>query len=99
MTLGIVFHPKVFSEVDTIMAYCEKVSGSTLAVDFYDEFLQFVGKAAQQPEIYGLQTGELRRVNLHRFPYNFLFRIMDDHIRILVVRHHARKPTYGTGRV
>ena len=57
MTLRIVFHPKVFSEVDTIMAYYEKVSGSTLAVDSYDEFLLFVGKAAQQPEIYGLQTG------------------------------------------
>ena len=99
MILKVEFHPKVFSEVDSILSYYEQISDSKLAVDFYEEFLWFVNKAAQQPEIYSIQAGGLRRMNLRRFPYNFLFRIMDDHIRILVVRHHARRPSYGTGRV
>ena len=98
MTLKVAFHPKVFSEVDAILSYYEQISDSTLAADFYGEFLWFVRKAADQPDIYSLRAGSLRRVNLSRFPFNFLFRIMDDHIRILVVRHHARKPSYGIGR-
>ena len=38
------------------------------------------------------------RVNLNRFPYNFLFRIKLDAIQILVVQHNARKPSFGTFR-
>ena len=43
--------------------------------------------------------GDLRRVNLDRFPYHFLFRIHGDTVRILVVRHHRRHPLYGRQRV
>jgi hypothetical protein len=34
-------------------------------------------------------------VNLQRFPFHFLFRIVGDVVRILVVRHHRRRPTVG----
>jgi hypothetical protein len=37
-------------------------------------------------------------VNLQRFPYHFLFRIAGDVVRILVVRHHRRRPTVGIRR-
>jgi len=32
------------------------------------------------------------------FPYHFLFRIVGDVVRILVVRHHGRRPTVGIRR-
>jgi len=41
---------------------------------------------------------ELRRANLKRFPYHFLFRVVGDCVRILVVRHHRRHPEYGVER-
>jgi hypothetical protein len=37
-------------------------------------------------------------VNLDRFPYHFLFRIVDDGVRVLVVRHHSRHPSLGIRR-
>lgn len=99
MSLRVVFHPRVFSEVDTIMDYYERVGGIHLANDFYAEFRFFVQDASGEPEKYNIRKGNFRRVNLERFPFNFLFRVQEDSIRILVVRHHARRPTHGTKRI
>jgi plasmid stabilization system protein ParE len=40
----------------------------------------------------------LRRANLQRFPYHFLYRILSDHIRVLAVRHHRQSPQFGLQR-
>ena len=99
MSLRVVFYPKVFSEVDAIMDYYERVAGIQLADDFYTEFRLFVQDASADPEKFNIRSGNFRRGNLKRFPFNFLFRVQEDAIRILVVRHHARRPTYGTKRI
>ena len=39
-----------------------------------------------------------QRADLRRFPYHFLFRIVDDSVRILVVRHHRRHPSLAMTR-
>ena len=45
--MTVVFHPRVFSEVDAIMRYYEDIAGPRLADDFYDEFRLFVQHASQ----------------------------------------------------
>jgi hypothetical protein len=55
-------------------------------------------QAAERPESFAILERDLRRVNLHRFPYHFLFRVAGDVVRILVVRHHRRRPTIGIQR-
>jgi plasmid stabilization system protein ParE len=40
----------------------------------------------------------LRRANLKRFPYHFLYRILPDRIRITAVRHHRQNPRFGLQR-
>ena len=50
MSLRIVYHPKVFSEVDAITGYYESVTSSHLADKFYSEFRFFVRDAADDPE-------------------------------------------------
>jgi hypothetical protein len=99
MSLRVVFHPMVFSEVDAIMDYYERVAGIHLADDFYAEFRLFVQDASGDPEKYNIRKGNFRRVNLERFPFHFLFRVQEGTLRILVVRHHARRPTYGKKRI
>ena len=96
--MNIVFHPRVFSEVDLIMRYYEEVAGSNLADEFYEEFRNCVRLAANSPQLFSEKKRGFRRVNLNQFPYNFLFRIKLDTIRILVVRHNACKPSFGTFR-
>jgi plasmid stabilization system protein ParE len=80
------------------MAYYEEVATQALANEFYTELRHFILQAAARPESFAIREGEIRRVNLYRFPYHFLFRIVDDAVRILVVRHHCRHPSLGIGR-
>jgi plasmid stabilization system protein ParE len=94
----LVIHPKVYADVSTIMEYYEQVATPELADEFYRELRAFIQKAAERPERFAIRERDLRRVNLRRFPYHFLFRIAGDAVRILVVRHHSRHPSEGTER-
>ena len=96
--MRLVLHPKVYSDIDKIMAYYEEVATPDLANEFYSELRRFIAAAAARPESSAVRKGEIRRVNLHRFPYHFLFRIVGDAVRILVVRHHSRHPSLGIRR-
>jgi plasmid stabilization system protein ParE len=80
------------------MDYYENVAGPKLSDEFYEELRTFFRKAADSPQAYDILERDLRRVNLERFPYHFLFRILGDAIRILIVRHHSRHPSLGTLR-
>jgi toxin ParE1/3/4 len=92
------FHRLVASDISRIMDYYEAVAGMQLADEFYEELRSFLRKAAESPEGYAIRECDLRRVNLERFPYHFLYRIVNDTVRILVVRHHRRRPSLGIQR-
>jgi plasmid stabilization system protein ParE len=96
--MRVVLHPKVQADISKIMEYYEQVATPELADEFYRELRQFIEDAARRPESFAIREGDIRRVNLRRFPYHFLFRIADDAVRILVVRHHSRKPSFGVRR-
>jgi toxin ParE1/3/4 len=96
--MRLVLHREVHSDVDAIMKYYERVASPELADDFYAELRRLMLDASEQPESFSIRERDLRRVNLHRFPYHFLFRIVGDAVRILVVRHHRRSPALGVHR-
>ncbi len=92
------FHGLIASDVSAVMDYYEDVAGRQLADEFYAELQSFFQKAADAPESYNIRERDLRRVNLKRFPYHFLFRIVGDRVRILVVRHRKRRPSLWLNR-
>jgi plasmid stabilization system protein ParE len=48
---------------------------------------------------YAILKGGVHRCFVRRFPYAVLFRIVsEDAIRVLVIRHHRRHPSFGLGR-
>ena len=96
--MRVVLHPKVYSDIDQIMAYYEQIATPDLANDFYAELRQFMKAAAARSNSFAICKRDVRRVNLDRFPYHFLFRVVDDEVRILVVRHHSRRPSLGIRR-
>lgn len=73
--MRLVLHPKVCSDVDAIMAYYERVASRERADDFYAELRRFMLDAAERPKSFSIRERDLRCINLHRFPYHFLFRI------------------------
>jgi len=96
--MRLVLHPKVYSDIDRIMAYYEQIATTDLANNFYAELRHFMMAAAARPTSFAIRKRDIRRVNLNRFPYHFLFRVVGDEIRILVVRHHGRHPSLGIRR-
>jgi hypothetical protein len=91
--MRLVLHPKVYSDIDEIMAYYQQVATPGLANEFYLELRHLMQGVAARPESFAIRQGDIRRANLHRFPYHLLFRIAGD-----VVRHHSRHPSLGSGR-
>ena len=96
--MQLVLHPKVYADIARIMDYYDRAATIELADEFYTEFRRFIQVAVERPESFSIRAGDLRRVNLRRFPYHFLFRIVGDTVRILVVRHHKRHPSFGITR-
>ena len=96
--MRLILHPKVYSDIDEIMRYYERIATPELADDFYRELRHYMKQAEERPEVFLIRERDIRRVNLQRFPYHFLFRIVGDVVRILVVRHHSRRPTVGVRR-
>lgn len=93
-----VLHRRVRSDVDEIMDYYERTQYPELAQDFYSELRGLILESVRHPHRYHFFKKDLRRVNLKRFPYHFLYRVVGDCVRILVVRHHQRDPDYGLDR-
>jgi len=92
------FHRQVASDISRILKYYEGVAGQQLADEFYAALRSSFQKAAESPEAYSIRERDLRRVNLERFPFHFLFRIAENRVRILVVRHHRRRPSLALRR-
>ncbi|HMO80612.1 MAG TPA: hypothetical protein PKD24_07450 [Pyrinomonadaceae bacterium] len=92
----------VHNDLREAIEHYDDTARSKVAIDFYREFLRFAGLAAEAPRafrIYENDPTEIRRVNFRRFPYHFLFRqVGENAIRILVVRHDHRHPSYGLDR-
>lgn|SRR5215471_13513422 len=92
------FHSLARSDISRIMDYYEDAAGPELADEFYLEPRPFLQKAMKSPEGYSVRERDIPRVNLERFPFQFLYRVVNDRVRILAVRHHLRRPSLGTHR-
>ena len=92
------YHPAVEAELGEIKRYYEeRVAG--LGGAFIDEFERQVLVLAATPRRWSVVSENIRRCLMRRFPYVIYFREAgDDVIRITVVRHHRRHPSYGEGR-
>jgi plasmid stabilization system protein ParE len=95
--MRVTYHPSVQKDVNRILRYYQDISGR-LADEFWEELLAHISSAAKDPEHFHFAEAGLRRMNLQKFPYHFLFRALPGKIRITVVRHNKRDPKYALGR-
>jgi len=95
--MRVVYHPAVQRDVNKILKHYESISGR-LADEFWEELTSRIAATSQNPGRSHFSTASLRRSNLRRFPYHFLFRELPEKIRITVVRHNRRHPDHGVRR-
>ena len=61
--MRLVLHPKVYSDIDRIMDYYERVATSQLANEFYWELRSLMAQAAIEPESFSIRTEDIRRAS------------------------------------
>lgn len=95
--MTITFNALVQNDVSGILKKYDAISPN-LGDEFWRELNSKINTAAQNPLRSHLVGAEFRRVNLPNFPYHFVYRILPDRIRVIVVRHHRRNPQFGLRR-
>lgn len=93
-----VFHRLVQRDMDSVLRYYREEASDAVADRFFGTFLDTLGKAVLNPKQFHPISGGLRRANIPGFPYHLLYRETLFGIRVLVLRHDRRRPSYGLGR-
>jgi len=93
------YHPATAADVNEAILHYNK-RRSTLGDQFRSEIYAAVERVLANPYQYPVVEQEVRRCLVRRFPYSVLFRVIDDEIvRVLVIRHHRRRPQFGLRRI
>jgi len=95
--VSVEFHPKVAEDLAEAARRYDPVSPH-LTEQFLEEFYRIVDLAARSPGRFHPAGKRFRRANLKRFPYHFLYRELEDGIRVTLLRHHRRHPDHGLER-
>lgn len=93
------FHIRVQQEVNEAVAWYEEQSEG-LGDDFFDQLQLTLARITEHPERFAFWLGSkiMRRAKLNRFPYDVIFEVRPDRVRVTCVRHEKRHPNYGSGR-
>jgi toxin ParE1/3/4 len=95
------FHPLAMRELLDAQIYYKEIN-LNLGYDFRREVTETVQIIQNSPAHYHPVSSKsrFRRANLKRFPYHLVYETIDssDLIRVLVVRHDRRHPSFGLNR-
>lgn len=92
------YHLGARLDVLKIVKWYERQDGPELADRFTQELERHIEKLASNPPKYKDQRS-IKRANLDKFPYHFLYRFINEEtIKILTVKHNRRRPSYGRSR-
>ena len=92
------FHPEVELElIEAAVYYEHAVPG--LGERFETEVRRASDLLLDAPEIGAPNESQQHKYVLTRFPYNLIYIIVSDAVRILAVAHHKRKPGYWRNRI
>tara|TARA_R110002096_G_scaffold4501_38_gene21311 strand:- start:14662 stop:14958 length:297 start_codon:yes stop_codon:yes gene_type:complete len=97
--MNVAFHPRVRKDIREIVDYYDQRS-DTAGDRFIGELNELIDKVRDSPKGFHPADERRRRCNLKKFPYHFLYELVNKEqtIRILVVRHDKRHPSFGLRR-
>jgi len=93
----ITFHPDADAEVTEAVQYYE-IRSPGLGGELLEEVERALGQIARNPEAYHRIGHRVRRKTLWRFPYNLVYAVHPDRIRIMAFAHQKRRPLYWRKR-
>lgn len=95
--MNLVWHPEIQEEIDEgVDYYFKKEPG--VEDEFIEALKAATRKLLKDPGFPRQFDPPYRRVVAERFPYQIIYRIEADTVRIIAVMHQSRKPGYWKGR-
>jgi toxin ParE1/3/4 len=94
----VAFHPMAERDLDEATVYYSAET-SALGRAFLDDIEHALGHILDYPESAPLVNEVVRKKLLRRFPYNILYSVRPDSIRILAVANQKRRPFYWRDRI
>lgn len=91
-------HPGAERDLEKAIDFYLKNAGQVIAQRFLEEFYRAANYLVENPEIVSRAENGHRSYPLHVFPYSVVYVTPENKIRILVVRHHRRRPSFGLRR-
>ena len=95
--MDLIFHPKAAEDARWVARQYAEISES-LSSRFWEELDAAIGNIGEFPERHHFDPSGFRRANLAKFPYHILFEQGLESIRVMVIRHNRRHPSFGLGR-
>ena len=92
------YHPLTVSDLNSAVSYYNRQRPG-LGDEFRSEIYATIDRVRSNPLHFQVVERDIRRGFVHRFPYSVLFRVVNDEtVRVLVIRHHRRHPSFGLTR-
>lgn len=91
-------HPGAEHDIANALDFYNEQAGHVVAERFLEEFERVAKFLVEHPRLGTPTTRGRRAFPLKVFPYSVVYRNLESHIRILIVRHQHRKPGYAGGR-
>ena len=95
--LSVDFHPDAVEEAQAARQWYAERSQSA-ADSFLAELDQGIEAISEVPERWPLFKHGTRRYLFHRFPFQLVYRVVDNQIQVLAVAHGRRRPGYWRSR-
>jgi plasmid stabilization system protein ParE len=95
--LSVVFHPDAVEEAQAARQWYAARSQSA-ADSFLAELDHGIEAICLAPERWPLFVHGTRRYLFHRFPFQLVYRVMNDRIEVVAVAHGRRRPGYWKSR-
>ena len=92
-------HPLVEQELVDGAIYYSTQATSELATDFIGEFERSINLLREHPKLGAVWRSKFRRLPIRRFPYNIIYYLSGDILRVIALAHQRRKPGYWRDRV
>ncbi|MDD4928169.1 MAG: type II toxin-antitoxin system RelE/ParE family toxin [Gallionella sp.] len=91
-------HPGAENDIANALDFYSEQAGHLVAERFIEEFERVAKLLVEHPGLGTPTTRGRRTFPLKIFPYSVVCRNLESDIRILIVRHQHRKPSYTGGR-
>ena len=97
MNAAVSFHEAAQSELNEAAGFYN-LEYHGLGESFIGEVERGVAQACDYPESCPVIRGRARKMTIRKFPYSVIYSVVGDHVRVLAVAHHRRRPFYWQDR-